>query len=60
MELSSAVNQLQDLAHQGFAMFDVEVCIKHPDTNIDIVVSPTSIKTITKDGKVRLVLTEED
>jgi hypothetical protein len=41
-------------------MFDVEVCIKHPDTNIDIVVSPTNIKTIAKDGKVRLVLTEED
>lgn len=60
MDLSELVNYLQDLAHQGYAMFDVEVCIKHPDTNIDIVVNPNSIKTITKDGKVRLVLTEEN
>jgi len=61
MELTKFVNQLQDIAHQGYAMCDLEVHIVTPDSEADVIIeNPTIRPQVINNEKVRLVLSNED
>ena len=44
MELTKFVNQLQDIAHQGYAMCDLEVHIVTPDSEADVIIENPTIR----------------
>jgi hypothetical protein len=59
MELSKLVNQLQEIAHLGYAMCNIEVRIVNPEADV-IIENPTITPQVINNEKVRLVLSNED